>query len=663
MNEWSLALPPLLNVPAADLTDPARGTRYEWFEPDGEGGWAAGTAVWANTRREHGLLVVARMDVGDRFVLLSRIEETVVTADGERHELGCNFYPGAVHPLGHQLLAGFSLDPWPVWRYRLGSIDVVRELFRSRRAGALLLRYRIESGSASIELRPLFAGRTNDSLATASDLTVLRAEASEGIVAYRPYEDAPAAVLTHVDGSWQAAPMWYYRTVYPRETEANRPDQEDLFSPGILTLPLRAGAPATLSCGLRPARVGRVDRRLNDELARREALAARGRAYGTDDPPLAELAARLNLAADAFLPRAGTAIPVPTAFPDGGVHTRDALIALPWIARTTGRTEECMGLLRIMGGRQQQGLLPVRLGEGATAASDCAAVDTPLWYVEAVGVFAALGYDVSVLKPAAFAILENYEQGTSFNIHIDDAGLLRHGPAAAPMTWMDGVAHGRAVVERDGAAVDVNALWHNALLRGIELLPGDERALRWGALADRCREAFDAFWWQDAGWLADSLDDGCDQVRTLRPNQLLAVSLTHPIVAGERARRIVEAVERQLLVPGGVRTLAPGAPGYSGRADTAPARRHLGSAWTAWLGPFARAYLRVHGGDRSARRRIRDLLLQAQSDIGSGVLGQVVERRAGDPPHQHQGNTASAWALAGLLEALLALSEATHGAD
>ena len=667
MNDFPLSLPPLLEVPSGALADPAKGARYEWFEPDGEGGWAAGTAVGANTRREHGLMVVARTDVGDHFVLLARLEETIIVADGERLDLGCNFYPGAIHPEGHRALAGFSLDPWPVWRFRFGARELVRELFRARRAGALVIRYRFDGEDATLEVRPLFAARSAGTLATANDLILLQAEASEGMVAYRPYEDAPAAVLTHAEGAWQASPTWYYRNDYPREAELARKQYEDLFSPGILRLPLRTGVPTTLACGLRPARVGRVDRRLNDELARRESLASKGRALTGSDALLSELGARLSLAADAFMPRAGTAIPVPLVFPDGALRVREALIALPWLARATGRTEEALGLLRILAGHQREGLLPVRIAEGSGAAEDFAAVDAPLWYIEAVAAFAARGHDVKALRPAVFAILDAFERGTSFDIREGADGLLQHGPSAHPLTWMDATAHDRPVTPREGCAVEVNALWHNALLRAAGLCTSEAEGAPFRERAERCREAFDSFWWEDAGWLVDLIDAAGHADRSLRPNQLLAVSLPHPVVTGERALRIVSAVERLLLVPTGVRTLAPAMDGYDGRChgplSVRQARRHSGAAWPGWMAPFIVGYLRVHDGDGAARRRVRDILLRAEDWLASGMLGHIAERTCGDAPHLPDGNLASAWSTAGMLEALAALHHAERAAE
>lgn len=662
MND-GLSLPPLLGVPADDLTDPGRCSLFEWIEPDGEGGWAAGTAIGAATRREHGMLVVAHN--GERLVLLSRFEETIVAPDGTRHAIGCNFYPGAVHPQGYRHLRGFSLDPWPVWRYVLGDRELVREVFRSRREGALIVRYRLDGAPAELEVRPLFAGRTVTSLVTANDLVERIAEASEGMVAYRPYADTPATVLTYLDGSWTPSPEWYYRNAYPHDGASNGSAREDLFSPGVLRLPLRPATATSIACGLRPARIGRVDRRLNDEISRREMLAARGRALAGGSSPLAELGARAALAADAFLPADGMTTAVPVTWPDGAIRTRDLLIALPWLARATGRTAEALAVLRALPGRLRDGALPYRLDPGSPGGHERAAVDTALWFVEAAGAFAGLGHEVDVLLPAVDAVIEAFLAGTGQGVRAGEDGLLVHGSEEHPLTWMDALAHGRPATPRHGRAIEVNALWYNALMRAAGLAADGDTASRRSGQAERVRNAFDAFWSHEARRPWDVLDPGSHHGRALRPNMLLAVSLPHAAFTGERARDIVAAVEGELLIPCGIRTLPPGAEDYRGRLDQTAAGRalhaHQGTAWPAWIGPYVRAALRAHGGDPAVRDRMRDLLLEFGDRLGHGALGHIEERCAGDPPHTADGNLASAWSLAGLIEALCALRAADAG--
>src|SRR5690606_8064727 len=148
-------LPPALVVPAIRLRNFAVGSRLEWIEPDGRGGYASSTAVGANTRRHHGLLVVARRPPTGRVVLLSR--------------LAANVYPGVVHPEGFRYLEEFRLDPWPTWRYRLGPLTLIRTLFVNRGAGAVVLRYHLDGGAARLELRPLVAGRDFHALMEAND--------------------------------------------------------------------------------------------------------------------------------------------------------------------------------------------------------------------------------------------------------------------------------------------------------------------------------------------------------------------------------------------------------------------------------------------------------------------------------------------------------------
>jgi predicted glycogen debranching enzyme len=499
-----LALPPLLEVPADALSHPDTGSSYEWIESDGEGGWAAGTANGAATRRQHGLLVIARPGIG-RIVLLSRCEEAVVTADGQRVDLASNFYPGAVHPEGYRALAGFSLDPWPVWRFRVGSFDLVREIFRSHRSRALIMRYRYDGPPATLEVRPLFAGRPVNALVTANEFVRRDAEASEGIVAYQPYDDTPAAVLTFVEGEWEAAPTWFYRNAYPRDVqEMGGESREDLFAPGVLRVALRAGTPTTIVCGLRSARIGRIDRRLNEEIARRGAIALRGRRLAASTPALSDMAARLALAADLFAPR-GFADP-PVAFPTASASTRELLVSLPWITLAAGGETAAIALLRSLGAHRRGGLLPLRFDDPGDDPGSHAAADLPLWYIEAAASLADRGHDVGALLPTVIAILDAWIAGADHGIQLGEDGLVAIGPADRPLTWMDAVAHGQPVTPRSGRAVEINALWYNALLRGAGLVEDRLRAERWRSHARRCAEAFQKFWWDDAHFLVDTLD-------------------------------------------------------------------------------------------------------------------------------------------------------------
>jgi predicted glycogen debranching enzyme len=651
-----LPLPPLLHVPGARLNDLDAGSRLEWIETDGRGGWSAGTAAGASTRREHGLLVVARKPPLDRVVLLSRLEETLITPAGERIELSVSFYPDAVYPSGHLLLAGFSLDPWPVWRYRIGDTELVKELFHSRRARALVLRYRLRSASATLELRPLFAGRPVDDLRSARETVRTEAEASERLVAYQPIDELPPVILSFADGEWQGAGTWYYNAIYPRDRELGRNHVEDLYSPGLLRLPLEPDTPRVLTCGLVPARIARSPQWTSDELRRRERIAASGRALAADDDRLSELASRLALAADAFLVERGYGKTIIAAYPAAAERGRDAMIALPGLCLALGRLDDALAVLRHFAAHVKDGLIPARFPEHGNDDRDVdyASADASLWFIEAAAAIQDAGVEARDLWPAIRDILRAYEAGTTFGIGVDSDGLVKHGAAGPSLTWPGIDTHNTAAT-RAGKAVEVNALWYNALLRAANL-PYAENAGHFRSMAERCRAAFQAFRVPAHGFLADVIDPDGRQDATCRPAQLFAVSLPFSPVSAEQGRAIVQAVERELLVAFGIRTSSPAAPGYRGRIEGNPLDREraarTGGAWPWLIGPFVAAYLRVHDADRAARTRMRDLLLRFEPHLLEYGIGHIAEVCAGDPPHPPAGAFACAASTAQLLQAI-----------
>lgn len=662
---WNpVPLPRPLIVERERLHDIEQGSRLEWLETDGRGGYAAGTATGTNTRRYHGLLVVARQPPSDRVVLLSRMDETLVLESGERVELATNFYPGTVHPQGYLRLQSFALDPWPMWLFRMGALELLKEVFISRAARCTVLRYQLRGGAAQLELRPMVAARNFHALASANHQIAAATESSERIVAYQPYEDVPPLVISFADGEWQDTGDWYFNALYPRDAERGLGDREDLFCPGVLRIQLEPVESTVIACSTRPARIGHAQGWVAEELQRRGDIAERGRGVVQANPVLADVSARLSLAADAFLVERGEARSIVAGYPWFGEWSRDAMIALPGICLARGLPDDAAAVLRTFAAVRRDGLLPNRFPDRGDTLSedDYNAADAPLWFVEAVAALHGAGGAVDDLWPAVEDILHAYERGTRHGIRMGADGLITQGAEGLALTWMDARVDGRLITPRHGKAVDINALWYNALCRAASLAAGTTRGAWYGELAARCRSSFDRFWYQGGAYLYDVIDAGPDSHSdaALRPNQLLAVSLPHSPLDAEQARSVVDAVERTLLVPLGVRTLSPGDPSYVGAFDGPLPRLdssyHQGPAWPWLLGPFAFAYLHVHGDTPAVRYALERLLEPVHHQLASYGLGHLPELMAGDPPHAPGGCFAQAWSCAELLRVIHRLS-------
>jgi predicted glycogen debranching enzyme len=282
-------------------------------------------------------------------------------------------------------------------------------------------------------------------------------------------------------------------------------------------------------------------------------------------------------------------------------------------------------------------------------------VDAALWYVEAVRAYHAATDDDGALRelfPALEQIVRGYAAGTRYGIRVDGDGLVTAGEPGVQLTWMDAKVGDWVVTPRIGKPVEINALWYNALIAMARLAGRLGRPTAgWEAMAERAAAGFERFWNEQAGHCHDVIDGPDGPETALRPNQILAVSLPASPLSPARQRRVVDACARHLLVSYGLRSLAPGEPGYRPRYGGGPRERdgayHQGTAWAWLLGPFALAHHRVHG-DREAARAFLEPMAQHLTDHGLGSIAEVFDA---EPPFRPDGCIAQAWSVAETLRA------------
>jgi len=306
-----------------------------------------------------------------------------------------------------------------------------------------------------------------------------------------------------------------------------------------------------------------------------------------------------------------------------------------------------------------RGMLPNRFPD-AGETPEYNTVDATLWFFEAVRAFAAYTEDYDFIRAKLYPVLADivawHERGTRYGIHLGADGLLLAGETGVQLTWMDAKVGAWVVTPRHGKPVEIQALWYNALriMQELGLRFGDEaHATDWKELADRARSCFtELFWNESAGCLFDVVN-GDDRDGSVRPNQVLAVSLHHGMLSAEKAKRVVAAVEQELLTPYGLRSLAPSDHQYRGRFEGDPFSRdsayHQGTVWPWLIGPFLTAYLRVNGRSGKARRQVEQWLNDLRTFMLDEGVGQVPEVFDGDAPHRAGGCLAQAWSVAELL--------------
>ena len=650
---------PLVRFGREVTGDPAAAFRREWLVTNGLGGYASGSLMGPATRRYHGLLVPALAPPVERVLVVQGSLEWVIDG-GERIPLSTHEYgDGTVDPAGFVNVESFELDgALPVWRFAIADQIVERRVWMPLGRDATWITFKLARGERPLELEltALATWRDLHSLATPS--VPPGAEVADGGLAV--HFDGAAWTLTVASSGGTAAsePVAasvdrYRDFLHREETARGLDDRSDAFAVGTLRLSLRPGETAGVLLSVDPdsgrdladgpdASLARVRARQVELLERADAVDA--------EPAIQQLV----LAGDQFLverrPAARTIIAGYHWFNDWG---RDTMIALPGLALATGRADESAAILRSFAPHVRDGLLPNNFPDSGDADPAYNTVDASLWYVIAVGRHLDHTGDtgfVRELLPVVRQIVDRHIAGTRFGIGMDPAdGLLRAGEPGLQLTWMDAKIGEWVVTPRIGKPVEINALWFNALRYLSSWLAdlGDPAAATYGDLADRVRSSFLArFLSADGDHLADVVDGPDGDDRRLRPNQVFAISLPHPLIEGEAAARVLGSIERSLATSYGLRTLAPTDPDYRGDYGGDQAKRdsgyHQGPVWTWLAGAYVEAHLRIHGDVAAAR----SLLVPFEDHLGDAGLGTISEILEGDPPHAPRGCIAQAWGVA-----------------
>lgn len=641
--------------------------RTEWLECDGLGGYACGTVAGVRTRRYHGLLVTATTPPTGRFVLVNGFDAWVETTGGATMITAQRYAPDVLAPdSSSRHVEYFEPEPWPRWVYRLpdGS-RLIEELFCPHGQSAVVLLWTHERAreGARFFVRPFLSGRDYHSLHRENGTLRFEPELRGQQVIWRPYPGVPA-ILALSNGRYRIEPHWYRNFQYDRERERGLDFIEDLASPGVFEFDLSRGRACLI---LAAEGYGDAVLRMGSDAAD---CAAQLRS--AEKQRRAAFPSRLHRAADSYIVRRDGGKTIIAGYPWFTDWGRDTFIALRGLCLATGRLDDARDILVTWSGQLSEGMLPNRFPDRGEQ-PEYNSVDASLWYIVAVHDWLAAMQqagrqvapaDQERLRCAVLEILEGCRRGTRFGIRMDSDGLLAAGQPGWQLTWMDARVGDWVVTPRIGKPVEVQALWLNALRIGAGF------DAHWHNAWQRGSEAFEQRFWNEAeGCLFDVVDvdhrpGAVDPA--VRPNQILAVGgLPFAALTGPRALRVVETVERRLWTPLGLRTLAPGQPGYAPRYEGGPAERdrryHQGPAWPWLLGPFVEAWLRVRGDSPAAREQARTrFLAPLRQHLDEAGLNHVSELVDAEPPYTPRGCPFQAWSVGELLrlERLLAATPA-----
>lgn len=636
--------------------------RREWLVTNGLGSFASGSMSGANSRRYHGLFVAALEPPTRRTLLLSRIDEHVA---GEN--ISTNLWtPDVVSPRGYEKISAFSIYPCPHWVMELDTGYLVKLVFMLPGKQHSYIGYSWHSKDAGpaeqkLDLHMIANFRDFHSETHGNRDWQFMQENDDNCVRIRAYNEAQSLYLNFGSGKWSPDSNWYDGYFYPRELERGLADREDAFHAGVLQLTLQDGESFLLAASLEPLdQIPNLEEALRELVRHREGLLAQA---GSPAHPAVK---RLVLAADNFIVERQTTeshsiIAGYHWFTDWG---RDAMISLPGLTLATGRMREARSILSTFQSYLSDGMLPNNFpDQGAEPQYNTS--DATLWWAWALKKYLIASRDGEFIKealPAMESVVEHHLKGTRYNIIVDvKDGLLSGGADGAQLTWMDAKVDGIVVTPRHGKAVEVNALWY-FFLRTLSLFKSSlgEDATVYDELAERTKNGFQKFWNPQRKCLYDVISPDGTKDDSVRPNQLLAISLQKDLLSDEQRESILGVVEAELLTPLGMRSLSPKDAKYKSKYGTGKRSSnqydrdmtyHQGTVWTWLLGQWIDARMNVHGENEDNVRYINAqlaLLLHHHLLFEAG-LGTISEIFDGDPPHKAHGCIAQAWSVGELL--------------
>lgn len=630
-------------------------SKQEWLVTNGIGGYASGTVSGLLTRRYHGLLIAALNPPVSRTLLLTKLDERVVY-DDKNYALYCNrWVNGVIEPQGYSHIERFRLEgTTPVWTFSIGDAQIEKRIWMQQRENTIYIHYVLTRASESmdVEIKMFVNYRNHHENTSIGDFETNVLPINQGLqIQYSNSENS--LFLLSNNGELILEKTWYQDYFLSMEAYRGLNPVEDYLLVGTLKGTLKPGGHLCLVAGTNP------NPNLDSIGAYSERRSYEGKLIqqsGHITSP--QEVKQLVLAADQFivdrqLPDEVAGSTVIAGYHWFGDWGRDTMISLPGLVLTTGKENVAKKILVTFARYIDQGMLPNNFPETGEK-PEYNSVDATLWYFEAIRAYLAKTKDREFLRelfPVLSSIIDWFNRGTRYQIHIDKKdGLVYAGEEGVQLTWMDAKVGDWVVTPRTGKPVEINALWYNALNIMVEFANQLEKSgADYHRAAEKNRRGFQRFWNRSRGYCFDVLDGPEGDDPTLRPNQLIAVSLPHSPLLEKQKKAVVDVCARALWTSHGLRSLASSEPNYTGKYGGDRRRRdqayHQGTVWAWLIGPFVSAHLRVYQQPEKALTYLQPLIQQMKSH-GLGTLSEIFD---GDPPFTPRGCISQAWSVAEVL--------------
>jgi len=636
-----------LKFDKAQLVNLEYSTSREILRSNRAGSYMSTTLSGCNTRKYHGLLVAPIKKFGDeKHVLLSSLDATVIQRDAE-FNLGIHLYQGGYYePNGHKYIREICFEKMPKITYRIGGVVLSMERVLVEKEQQAIVKYTLEEAHLPtvLRLRPFLAFRYIHNLSKANLFVNQKYTPVRNGIKIRLYDGYPYLSLQlNKKCEFIPVPDWFYNIEYIKEKNRGYEHLEDLYVPGYFEVPVKKGESILFSASTAPVNTLTFKRKFTYEMKKR----------GWRD----NFSGFMKNAAEQFILKNDGDVDIIAGFPWYGSITRQAFIALPGIAEVTGNQALMWDVLRTYRKHLKKGLFPQSIQAKNPVYES---TDSPLWFFWAIQkLYKKEGNGKSIWNEfgrALKSILSTYRKGLSFNNKMLNNGLIYAGNETKALTWMDSSVNGKPVVHRKGLAVEINALWYNAVCVAIELAEqaNDHIFLTdWEGIHDKIKESFlNTFWNNEAGYLADFVD-GSYADMSVRPNMIIATALDYSPLSKQQKKAVLSICRDQLLTPRGLRTLSPDHPKYKGAVEGNPTERelavHQGAVYPWLFRFFVEGYIKVHG--RGGLPFVKKLTEAFEEELNEHCIGTLSEMYNGNPPHKAKGAISQAWNVASVAEA------------
>ena len=669
--------PPAIGFTEEALSRFGEVIQKEWLITNNLGGYASSTVLGINTRKYHGLLVAALHPPGDRIVCLSKMDEDVILGN-DLHQFSANEFVGVIYPQGYRSLKAFSISPFPSYMYGFGGVEVSKTIFMAKKKNTVSVIYRVlnqNSNEAILRIYPLLTCRYFHTVVDRQKNPLDFTQKSNGKELETTFAQPQVALLCRsTDGEFKEEITWIDHLFYRVEASRGEANIDDCFRPGFFEVQVPAKEEKEFAVTVAANHKSQAAREDLDGIS--STFDEVNRSYNRElmfqgdllenfyslkpEVPISDWLNWALLAANSFIVENAVGKKVIIAgyfwFEPWG---RDTFISLPGLMLVTGRFNDARSILQNFIQYCKNGLIPNFLSDRSGEPS-YNTVDGTLWYINAVMQHLKYTGDFAFVQKEMWenlqAIIDYHEKGTLFGIYMDNDGLIKHG---SRLTWMDAAVGGKEITPRAGKAVEIQALWYNAL-RIMELLAKKfeegRLAEKYANMASKTSKSFnEKFWNAHEGCLFDVLETNCADA-SLRPNQIFAVSLDFSMLDNDKSKKVVAVVNRELATPYGLRTLSLNDPKFVGKCSGDRSSRdsayHNGTIWPWLLGPFITAYLKVNSYGTESHEHALNLLspffTNGIHQAGLGTIGEIYDC---DLPNTPRGCVAQAWSVAEPLRA------------